>query len=74
MHENQRDKNVQPILIEMDRRGFLTPPEGFSDEVIEKMLTKISKEFIEKIVMEVVPMIAEEEIKKEIERLKGESG
>ncbi|MBI5194276.1 MAG: hypothetical protein HZA08_12670 [Nitrospirae bacterium] len=28
-HENQRDKNVPPILIEMDRRGFLTPPEIF---------------------------------------------
>ncbi|MBI5194351.1 MAG: dihydroorotate dehydrogenase electron transfer subunit [Nitrospirae bacterium] len=33
-HENQQDKNVPPILIEMDRRGFLTPPEGFSDEHI----------------------------------------
>ncbi|MBI5194589.1 MAG: hypothetical protein HZA08_14305, partial [Nitrospirae bacterium] len=27
-HENQRDKKVPPILVEMDRRGFLTPPEG----------------------------------------------
>ncbi|MBI5192787.1 MAG: hypothetical protein HZA08_05015 [Nitrospirae bacterium] len=25
--EDQRDKNVPPILIKMDRRGFLTPPE-----------------------------------------------
>ncbi|MBI5193004.1 MAG: hypothetical protein HZA08_06130 [Nitrospirae bacterium] len=41
-HENEWDKNVPPILIEMDRRvspnlhmdrrGFLTPPEGFTDE------------------------------------------
>ncbi|MBI5192052.1 MAG: hypothetical protein HZA08_01265 [Nitrospirae bacterium] len=31
-NENQRDKNVPPILIDMDRRGFLTPPEGFSSE------------------------------------------
>ncbi|MBI5194586.1 MAG: hypothetical protein HZA08_14285 [Nitrospirae bacterium] len=31
-HENQRDRNVSPILMEMDRRGFLTPPEGFWDE------------------------------------------
>ncbi|MBI5194041.1 MAG: hypothetical protein HZA08_11470 [Nitrospirae bacterium] len=32
-HENQRDKNVPPIHnLEMDRRGFLTPPEGFSGE------------------------------------------
>ncbi|MBI5192842.1 MAG: hypothetical protein HZA08_05310 [Nitrospirae bacterium] len=31
-HESQRDRNVQPILIEMDRRGFLTPPEVFSNE------------------------------------------
>ncbi|MBI5194496.1 MAG: DNA polymerase I [Nitrospirae bacterium] len=32
-HENQRDKNVPPILNSgMDRRGFLTPPEGFSSE------------------------------------------
>ncbi|MBI5194615.1 MAG: hypothetical protein HZA08_14445 [Nitrospirae bacterium] len=34
-HENQRDKNVPPILnLGMDRRGFLTPPEGFSGETI----------------------------------------
>ncbi|MBI5193494.1 MAG: response regulator [Nitrospirae bacterium] len=46
----------------------------FPDEIIEKMLSKISREFIEKIVMDVVPRIAEEEVKKEIERLKGESG
>ncbi|MBI5191922.1 MAG: hypothetical protein HZA08_00585 [Nitrospirae bacterium] len=26
-HENKRDKNVPPILVEMDRRGFPTPPE-----------------------------------------------
>ncbi|MBI5192234.1 MAG: hypothetical protein HZA08_02195 [Nitrospirae bacterium] len=26
-HENQRDKKVPPILVEMDRRGFLVPPE-----------------------------------------------
>ncbi|MBI5194324.1 MAG: hypothetical protein HZA08_12915 [Nitrospirae bacterium] len=31
-HENQRDRNVPPILIDMDRRGFLTPPEVISDE------------------------------------------
>ena len=47
---------------------------SFPDDMIEKMLSKISREFIEKIVMDVVPRIAEEEIKKEIERLKGESG
>ncbi|MBI5193315.1 MAG: hypothetical protein HZA08_07740 [Nitrospirae bacterium] len=27
-HENQRDRKVPPVRIEMDRRGFLTPPEG----------------------------------------------
>ncbi|MBI5192478.1 MAG: hypothetical protein HZA08_03420 [Nitrospirae bacterium] len=27
-HENQWDKNVPPILVDRDRRGFLTPPEG----------------------------------------------
>ena len=37
-HENERDKNVPPIVhtygdTYMDRRGFLTPPEGFSDEI-----------------------------------------
>ncbi|MBI5194442.1 MAG: hypothetical protein HZA08_13530 [Nitrospirae bacterium] len=32
-HENQRDKNVPPILVDRDRRGFLTPPEGISDEL-----------------------------------------
>ncbi|MBI5193359.1 MAG: hypothetical protein HZA08_07975 [Nitrospirae bacterium] len=32
-HENQWDKNVPPIhIISLDRRGFLTPPEGFSIE------------------------------------------
>ncbi|MBI5192963.1 MAG: hypothetical protein HZA08_05915 [Nitrospirae bacterium] len=31
-HENQRDRNVPPILIEMDRQGFPTPPEVFSVE------------------------------------------
>ncbi|MBI5192083.1 MAG: hypothetical protein HZA08_01425 [Nitrospirae bacterium] len=31
--ENQQDKNGPPILnIGMDRRGFLTPPDGFSSE------------------------------------------
>ncbi|MBI5194596.1 MAG: methionyl-tRNA formyltransferase [Nitrospirae bacterium] len=31
--ENQRDKNVPPILnFDMDRRGFPTPPEGFLGE------------------------------------------
>ncbi|MBI5192335.1 MAG: VCBS repeat-containing protein [Nitrospirae bacterium] len=29
-HENQRDKNVPPILVDRDRRGFPTPPERFS--------------------------------------------
>ncbi|MBI5192539.1 MAG: hypothetical protein HZA08_03730 [Nitrospirae bacterium] len=34
-HENQRDKNVPPILkLCVDRRGFPTPPEGFSSEKI----------------------------------------
>ncbi|MBI5193549.1 MAG: hypothetical protein HZA08_08935 [Nitrospirae bacterium] len=39
VHENQRDRNLPPILnlgmdrrvppnLHMDRRGFLTPPEG----------------------------------------------
>ncbi len=58
--------------------GLLTQATGMgrgpSDEQIEKMISKISREFIEKVVMEIVPRIAEEEIKKEIERLKGESG
>ncbi|MBI5192355.1 MAG: transglycosylase SLT domain-containing protein [Nitrospirae bacterium] len=27
-HENQRDRKVTPILVDMDRRGFPTPPEG----------------------------------------------
>ena len=31
--EKERDKNVPPIVdTYVDRRGFLTPPEGFSDE------------------------------------------
>ncbi|MBI5192291.1 MAG: hypothetical protein HZA08_02480 [Nitrospirae bacterium] len=32
--ENEWDKNVPPILdIYLGRRGFLTPPELFSDEL-----------------------------------------
>ncbi len=43
--ENERDKNVPPIVDTYvdrpgdkygDSRGFLTPPEGFSDETLEK--------------------------------------
>ena len=31
--ENERDKNVPPIVdTYVDRWGFLTPPEGFSNE------------------------------------------
>ncbi|MBI5193463.1 MAG: hypothetical protein HZA08_08500 [Nitrospirae bacterium] len=37
-HESQRDRNVPPILMEMDRRGFLTAPEVFSDEVKDTIL------------------------------------
>ncbi len=34
--ENERDKNVPPIVdTYVDRRGFLTPPEGFSDEYMQ---------------------------------------
>lgn len=74
-HENERDKNVPPIVAtNLDRRDFLIPPEAFSNEMIEEMISRISREFIEKVVMDIVPGIAEEEIKKEIERLKGESG
>ena len=50
-HENERDKNVPPIqagrmkwdknvlpIVDtyMDRRGFLTPPEGLSDATAQK--------------------------------------
>ncbi|MBI5193493.1 MAG: valine--tRNA ligase [Nitrospirae bacterium] len=38
-HENQRDKNVPPILnLGTDRRGFPTPPEGFSNEFLNNLL------------------------------------
>ncbi|MBI5193574.1 MAG: bifunctional adenosylcobinamide kinase/adenosylcobinamide-phosphate guanylyltransferase [Nitrospirae bacterium] len=41
-HENQRDKNVPPILVEMDRRGFLTPPEVFSGEHIKTEIERLT--------------------------------
>ncbi|MBI5194438.1 MAG: hypothetical protein HZA08_13510 [Nitrospirae bacterium] len=44
-HENQRDKNVPPILnIGMDRRGFLTPPERLSGEPINMGVETIGYE------------------------------
>lgn len=45
-----------------------------SDDMIENIVSRISRDIIERIVSDVVPRIAEEEIKKEIERLKGDSG
>ncbi|MBI5193673.1 MAG: hypothetical protein HZA08_09570 [Nitrospirae bacterium] len=38
-NENGWDKNVPPILdIGLDRRGFLTPPEGFADENVQLII------------------------------------
>ena len=74
---------IQTHDIALDSRfhgndGLLTQATGMghgpSDEQLENIISRLSREFIEKVVMEIVPRIAEEEIKKEIERLKGESG
>ncbi|MDD5434789.1 MAG: response regulator [Nitrospira sp.] len=62
---------IDEVERELEQTASVSPP---SNEMIEEMISRISREFIEKVVMDVVPRIAEEEIKKEIERLKGESG
>lgn len=65
----ESDENNPPILlgkVEADIRERIT------DDLIKNMIKKIAGEFIEKVVLEVVSRIAEEEIKKEIERLKGD--
>ncbi len=46
--------------------------QGISPEQLEAIVSKISREVIEKVVWEVVPSMAEIAIQKEIERLKGE--
>ncbi|MBI5192542.1 MAG: hypothetical protein HZA08_03745 [Nitrospirae bacterium] len=43
-HENQRDKKVPPILIEMNRRDFLVPPERFSGEPFDRACPQRSKQ------------------------------
>ncbi len=54
--------------VEADFRGRMT------DEMIDDIVSRIARETIERIAWDIVPKVAEEEIKKEIERLKGESG
>lgn len=54
--------------VEADFRGRIT------DDMIENIVSRISREMIERVAWNIVPKIAAEEIKKEIERLKGDSG
>jgi CheY-like chemotaxis protein len=66
----------KPILTEGVSPSVSSPgsagiPE-LSQEQIEAMVSKISREIIEKVVWEVVPSLAEIAIQKEIERLKAE--
>lgn len=53
--------------VEADLRGRVT------DDMIKDIVSKIARDIIERKVLEIVPKIAEEEVKKEIERLKGET-
>lgn len=57
-----------PGGIEADVRDRIT------DDRIEEIISRIAREIVERAAWEVVPKIAEEEIRREIERLKGESG
>ncbi|MBI5096802.1 MAG: response regulator [Nitrospirae bacterium] len=57
-----------PGGIEADLRDRIT------DDRIEEIISRIAREIVERAAWEVVPKIAEEEIRREIERLKGESG
>lgn len=57
-----------PGGIEADLRDRIT------DDMIEEIISRIAREIVERAAWDVVPKIAEEEIRREIERLKGESG
>ena len=57
-----------PVSIEADLRDRIT------DDRIEEIISRIAREIVERAAWVVVPKIAEEEIRREIERLKGESG
>ena len=57
-----------PVSMEADLRDRIT------DDRIEEIISRIAREIVERAAWEVVPKIAEEEIRREIERLKGESG
>jgi len=48
--------------------------ERITDEMIREIVSRIAAEAIERVARDVVPRVAVEEVKKEIERLKGEGG
>ena len=57
-----------PVSMEADLRTRIT------DDMIEGIISRLARDIVEKVTWDVVPKIAEEEVRREIERLKGESG
>ncbi len=57
-----------PVSMEADLRTRIT------DDMIEGIISRMARDIVEKVTWDVVPKIAGEEIRREIERLKGESG
>ena len=57
-----------PVSMETDLRTRIT------DDMIEGIISRLARDIVEKVTWDVVPKIAEEEVRREIERLKGESG
>lgn len=57
-----------PENIEADLRTRIT------DDMIEGIILRMARDIVERVTWDVVPKIAEEEVRREIARLKGESG
>lgn len=57
-----------PENIEADLRTRIT------DDMLEGIISRMARDIVERVTWDVVPKIAEEEVRREIARLKGESG
>lgn len=57
-----------PGSMEADLRARIT------DDMIQGIISRMARDIVEKVTWDMVPKIAEEEIRREIERLKGEGG
>ena len=57
-----------PVSMEAELRTRIT------NDMIEGIISRMARDIVEKVTWDVVPKIAEEEIRREIDRLKGESG